>query len=966
MTEYFNEFNTTRQYIIDILTSIGWKYIPRKELPRNSTNILVEELLRNALLRINSNINKNPDFADEIIYRLRAIILSVEYGSLLNSNEEFSAWLRSERSMPFGTDNKHITVKLIDFETPENNEYVVTDEFTVVSGVEKRPDLVLLINGIPVVVGELKTPVRPAISWMDAAIQIHDDYEKNIPALFVPNIFSFGTEGKTFRYASVRTPLEIWAPWRKTEGENPIRFNNVGYAIRNMLKPETVLDILNNFTIFASDRNNRKIKIVCRHQQYDAANKIVKRVVEGRTKKGLIWHFQGSGKSLLMVFAAQKLRLHPELKSPIVMIVVDRIDLDTQITATFNAADVPNTVPADSKEDLNNYLKQDIRKIIITTIHKFADFDGILNDKNNIIVMVDEAHRTQEGDLGLKMRGALPNAFFFGLTGTPINKRDKNTFTTFGADEDNNGYLSRYSFEESIMDDATRPLHFEPRLVEMHVDQETIDEEITQLTGGLNEDDLTQLSRKAGRMSTIVRNPERISKITEDIVKHYQDNVEPNGFKAMVVCYDRVSCVEYKNSIDDLLPEEYSEIVMTVNQKDPQEWKNRWSRKKDEEEKLLDRYRDSDDPLKIVIVTSKLLTGFDAPILQTIYMDKVLRDHTLLQAICRANRPYPNKNHALIVDYIGLFDEVAKTLTYDEENIRAAVSNISKLKRNIPAAMKKCLDYFPGVDRSIAGYEGLIAAQECLPDNKTRDSFAADYSFLSKHWEAISPDQMLQKFKADYKWLTQVYESVQPPSGSGRLIWHTLGAKTIDIINENIHVDTIRDDLDKIILDEEMIRDLEKNPQGCKVIEIKIIRRLRRHRNKPKFVKLGKKLEELKEKYEKGFLSSLTYLNALLSLAKEVLQAERKVDPEDDRKKAKAALTELFQETKTNTTPVMIERIVNDIDEVVRMVRFDGWQWTNAGEREVKKSLRKTLFKYKLHREQELFDQAYEYIREYY
>ena len=965
-TASFDEANTTRQYVIDILSLKEWNYIPPSELPRRSNEIMVESQLREALIRLNPEIRNRPERADEVIYKLRAIILSVRADGLVKANDEFTAWLRNERSMPFGKNNQHVSVKLIDFDEITNNEFVITDEYTVKQNVEKRHDILMLVNGIPLVVGEFKTPVRPAISWMDAAIQIGEDYERNIPGLFVPNVFSFGTEGKTYRYASVRTPLELWAPWRKSEGSDSIKFNNVGYALRNMLKPEIILDILNNFTIFATDRKNRKIKIVCRHQQYDGANKIVERVVEGRTKKGLIWHFQGSGKSLLMVFAAQKLRLHPELKSPTVMIVVDRIDLDTQITATFNAADVPNTVPATTREELQKLLEKDLRKIIITTIHKFGDAEGVLNDRNNIIVMVDEAHRTQEGNLGLQMRGALPNAFFFGLTGTPINKRDRNTFATFGAEKDDSGYLSRYSFEESIRDDATRPLHFEPRLVELHVDQDTIDEEVSKLTDGLTEDDMAKLSQKAGRMATIVRNPERISKITEDIVKHYQYNVEPNGFKAMVVCYDRLSCVEYKKSFDLLLPDEYSEIVMTVAPRDPQEWKNRWSRKKEDEEKLLDRYREANDPLKILIVTSKLLTGFDAPILQTMYMDKVLRDHTLLQAICRVNRPYPNKNNALIVDYIGLFDEVAKTLTFDEENIRKAVNDISNLKDNIAPLVKKCLDYFTGIDRSIQGYEGLIAAQECLPDNKVRDAFAQDFSYLSKHWETVSPDPILTPFKEDYKWLSQVYESVQPPSASGRLIWHALGPKTLEIINENIHVETIRDDLDVIILDEDMIRDLENDPNGAKVIEIKISRRLRRHKRNPKFIKLGEKLEELKEKYEQGFLSSLAYLNALLSLAKEVLKAERKVDPDDERKKAKAALTELFHDTKKDSTPVMIERIVNDIDEVVRMVRFDGWQWTTAGKKEVKRSLRRTLLKYKLHKEQELFDKAYEYIREYY
>lgn len=613
-------------------------------------------------------------------------------------------------------------------------------------------------------------PVRPVVSWMDAAIDIRDDYELNIPALFVPNVFSFGTEGKIYKYASIKSPLEIWVPWKNLNDKGQIHLKDLEFAVNQMLKPSTVLDILYNFTLFATDRKNRKIKIVCRNQQYDAANKIVERVVEGRTKKGLIWHFQGSGKSLLMIFAAQKLRFHPKLKNPTVIIVVDRIDLDTQITATFNATDIPNTVPAESRDDLKNLLQRDIRKIIITTIFKFAEADDTLNERDNIIVMVDEAHRTQEGDLGLRMRTVLPNAFFFGLTGTPINRRDRNTFATFGADEDERGYLSRYSFEESIRDNATLPLHFEPRLVEMHIDQKTIDDAVKILTRGLSEEEAAELIKRAGRMASLIRTPDKIAKITEDIITHYQTNVEPNDLKAMVVCYDRHSCVKYKKAFDELLSEVYTEIVMTVPPTDPPEWKARWSRTKDGEEQLLDRFRDPNDILKILIVTSKLLTGFDAPILQKMYLDKIMRDHTLLQAICRTNRPYKNKTHGLIVDYMGVFDEIAKTLTYDEENIRQSITNINALKKQFPTTMKKCLNYFLEIDRSVSGYEGLIAAQECLPDNETRDKFATNFSLLTRLWEAISPDTMLNQYKLDYVWLTQVYQSVQPVSDSGRLI----------------------------------------------------------------------------------------------------------------------------------------------------------------------------------------------------
>jgi hypothetical protein len=257
--------------------------------------------------------------------------------------------------------------------------------------------------------------------------------------------------------------------------------------------------------------NSRKhrIKIIARYQQVDGVNKIVARVVAGQPRKGLIWHFQGSGKSLLMLFAARKLRLHPALKNPTVLIVVDRIDLDSQISGTFYAADMANMVRTESRKELADLLSKDARKVVITTIHKFAEADGVLNDRDNIIVLVDEAHRTQEGDLGRKMRDALPNAFLFGLTGTPINRADKNTFYAFGADTDEGGYMSRYGLNDSIRDGATKELHFEPRLVDLHIDQKAIEEAYAELTQGLTEEDRDRLGKAAAKMSILVKAPER-------------------------------------------------------------------------------------------------------------------------------------------------------------------------------------------------------------------------------------------------------------------------------------------------------------------------------------------------------------------------------------------------------------------------------------------------------------------------
>jgi len=351
-------------------------------------------------------------------------------------------------------------------------------------------------------------------------------------------------------------------------------------------------------------------------------------------------------------------------------------------------------------------------------------------------------------------------------------------------------------------------------------------------------------------------------------------------------------------------------------------------------------------------------------------LDKPLRDHNLLQAICRTNRTYgQEKTHGLIVDYIGIFDDVAQALAFDEKSVRMVVSNIDELCKVLPLKVQTCLAFFPGVDRTVGGYEGLMAAQQCLPNNEVRDKYAAEYSVLANIWEALSPDPRLSPYRTDYRWLTQVYESVKPPSGNGKLLWHALGAKTIELINENVHVESIRDDIETLVLDaqvlEDFLKEVDPSKRG-KEIEIKLIARLRKHLGNPKFTALGERLERIKERHEQGFLTSLEFLKEMLELAKDVVEAEKDVNPVVERDRAKEALTELFNEAKNTNTHIIVERIVSDIDDIVRKVRFSDWQHTTQGERLVQKELRRTLLKYKLHTDQELFDKAYGYIRQYY
>ena len=353
------------------------------------------------------------------------------------------------------------------------------------------------------------------------------------------------------------------------------------------------------------------------------------------------------------------------------------------------------------------------------------------------------------------------------------------------------------------------------------------------------------------------------------------------------------------------------------------------------------------------------------------YLDKPMKDHNLLQAICRTNRTYDEgKTHGLIVDYIGIFDNVATALDFDESSMKKVITNIEEVKKQVPALMRKCLSYFMGVDRTIEGWEGLIAAQECLPNNKVKDEFGADYRVLNKAWDAVSPDPFLNPMKYDFQWLTRVFESIKPTDGRGALIWASLGAKTLELVHENLQVGQVHDDMEILKMDADLIDEfIEKQKDLRKTtikVEIDLVAKIRKHSNDIKFVKLGEKLENLREKHEQGLITSIEFLKLLLELAREAAEAEKDVVPEEELDKGKAALTELFDGVRNSKTPIIVERIVADIDDIVKIVRFEGWQGTTAGKQEVKKALRSVVWiKYKI-KDKEVFDRAYKYIEQYY
>ena len=975
---HFNEENTVEQMLIDSASKCGWSYVEAKDLPRLTDEVLVGEWLMEALLALNPITS---DQAEQVVYKLRACIATGGVADeLVTANDKFRRLLFEENSYPFGVDGDNINIKFFsDDPSVYKNRCIVTNQWEYPRKTKdggKRLDLVYVINGIPMVIGEAKTPVKASVTWADGANDILH-YQKSIPEMFVSNILTFATEGRELQYAGIGCPIDKWGPWYADEDRRKGSLEDVEHNYASLMNPERLLDIYRYYSVFTGTSSGRKIKIVCRYQQYLGGEAIVQRVLGTYTKgsgprKGLIWHFQGSGKSWLMVFAAQKLRRQECLKAPTVVIVDDRIDLEDQITGDFTRAEIPNVDSITSKQELEEKIHQ--RKILITTIFKFGDLnDGeVIDERDNIILLMDEAHRTQEGDLGKKMRTALPNAFFFGLTGTPINRNDHNTFACFGAAEDEYGYISKYTFQNSVADGATLELNFKTVPVEMHLDEAKLQEEFDTLTDHISEEDKNELVRRTS-VEAFFTAEKRINDVCKYIVNHFREYIEPSGMKAQVVVYNRECCIKYKKALDALLgTDDQTTIVMHTAGDKADDYKA-YKRSRDEEKKLLDQFRDPLSPLKFVIVTSKLLTGFDAPILQCMYLDKPMKNHTLLQAICRTNRTYnENKKCGLIVDFVGVFEDVAKSLAFDEESVKTIIKNQDEIKALIPTFMQECIEFFPGVDRTIGGWEGLIAAQQCLKDDGVKANFARRFSRLGKAWEILSPDVYLAEFQHDYTWLAQVYQSVRPVS-VGNLIWTVLGAKTIEIIHNNIETIDIGTPLEDLIIDADIIDSVledEKKLQK-KIVEVEKMLKLRlgEHKGDPKYKKFAEKLDELRERMAQNLISSIDFLKQLLELAKNLLQEEKQLEqPKDKREQARAALTDLFQSIKTDDTPIIVEQVVNDIDnEVVNIVRQfnDAFQSVTA-RREIKKKLRSILWiKYQI-KDNDVFERAYQYIEQYY
>jgi type I restriction enzyme, R subunit len=815
----WNEAGQSEVPSVELLEQLGYTYAPPETLESE------RESLRDVALidRFESALKKlNPWISDVNLHKAVRAVTSVQAASLIEANEALYTALTYGIALEqdLGDGRKSQQVRFFDFEAPTRNDFLVTRQYKV-KGAKKHiiPDVVCFVNGIPLVVIECKSSGL-GDGWKAEAIDQLDRYQEGsekykelgAPRLFQGVQLTIATCGQDAVYATVGTPARFYLRWKQPYPMTPSEVGQLvgkdepspqDVTIAGLLSPENLLDILRNFVVFERDvSTGRVIKKVPRYQQFGAVNKALDRAAPGTTKGktaeergGVVWHTQGSGKSLTMLWLAIKLRRDTAHENPTLVLVTDRQELDRQITGVFQNCGFPNPVRAESVKDLRRLLSGPSGKTVMTTVQKFQEAGGIsisgkrmkqvphlvLSEASNIFVMTDEAHRTQYGSLGANLRAALPNAVFFGFTGTPIDKKDRSTISTFGA------YIDQYTIEQAVADKATVPIFYESRMAELHIIGQTLDQVFDRVFADRSDEERAAIKQRYATEQAISEAPRRIEAICLDLIDHYTKFIQPGGFKAQIVTPSRRAAVAYKDMLDKLNGPQ-SAVVMSGSNKDDATLVAHHT-SGDERKRLVARFLQKDDPLKILIVCDMLLTGFDAPIEQVMYLDSPLKEHTLLQAIARVNRTADHKDYGLIVDYWGVSEALQEALAiFSPSDIKGALEpktdELPRLQSRHAASMR----FFAKVgDKS--DLEQCVAVLEPVD---VRMAFQTAFRRFSQSMDMLLPDPAALDYQSDLGWLGKIRQAAKARYRDETLDISDCGDKVRKLIEEAILADGVQ------------------------------------------------------------------------------------------------------------------------------------------------------------------------------
>jgi type I restriction enzyme R subunit len=937
------EHKTVQARILAYAQEIGWTYVSREESERRrgfdpdvppadrakGRSLFFDDLL-DAKVR-----EFNPRYAEAegaLLGRFRHLHADI-YG-----NREFIEHLRNRGKFFDHEEKRERDLILIDYDDPSRNVYEVTEEFAFHNGHNgTREDIVFLINGIPVLVIECKNANK------DEAIALGVDqirrYQRETPELFLPQQVFTATDALGFSYGVTwNTVRRNIFNWKDAE------VGKLEKKIKTFCAIPQVLGFLKDYIVFA-EKDEELNKYILRQHQTAAVEATVHRALDPGRTRGLVWHTQGSGKTFTMIKAAELLFREPEADKPTILLMIDRNELEDQMLKNLAALGLGNLEHADSISRLNQLLRDDYRGIIVTMIHKFRDMPANLNLRKNIFVLIDEAHRTTAGDLGNFLMAGLPNATFIGFTGTPVDKTayGKGTFKTFGC-EDDKGYLHKYSIADSIEDGTTLPLYYQLAPNEMLVPHETLDKEFLSLAeaeGVADIEELNKILERAVNLKNFLKGKERIRQVAGFIAKHYTENVEPLGYKAFLVAVDREACALYKHALDQVLPPEYSEVVYTGNNNDSALLKEFHLDPK-KERQIRKSFGKLDQQPKILIVTEKLLTGFDAPLLYAMYLDKPMRDHTLLQAIARVNRPYENeaqemvKPHGFVLDFVGIFDKLEKALAFDSDEINAIVKDLKLLKVLFQNKMtSKAPAYLGLIERNFTDKD-IDALVEHFRDPERRKEFFKEYKEIEMLYEIISPDAFLRPFIDDYVTLTAIYDVVRKAYTKRVMVDRDFQRKTNALVQDHVSAFTSDGPLDPVAIDGHTLELIKKKRggDGTKVINLvkSIEKTAEENSDDPFLIAMAERAKAVQESFEQRQTKTADALEELL----------KEVERNEARKKEQAAkgfdgLTFFIYRT-------LLDAKVGNAEDVSRKIKtafieYPDWKRSEAALRELRKTV---------------------------
>ncbi len=759
-----DEFIYSEKPALDQLQSNGWSYKDGKDLVPETSNLrssLKEVVLTHNLEAAIKRIN--PWISDENLRKIIREITVIQTSTLIEANQWFWERLTQYFSVEqdLGKGRRGQTVKLIDFENIQNNDFLCFNQFKVQGEIQNIiPDIILFVNGLPLGVIECKSPyiTDPMEAGINQLLRYanlrNPENNEGCQKLFHYNQVMISTHRDGARVGTISSPYEYYLEWKdpfptkKSElGENP---NSQEILIEGLLKPKQFLDIIQNFIIFEVEEG-RTIKKIARYQQFRAVQKTVNRLItpgDRKQKGGVIWHTQGSGKSLTMVFLTQKIRRDPLLRDYKLVFLTDRTQLDEQLTKTFKGAQGETVFNAKSVSDLKELLRKDSSDLVTSTIQKLEEDDldfSCLNDSDRIIVLTDEAHRTQYGTLGAAINTALPNAPKIAFTGTPLITSQK-TVNEFGA------YIDQYTIEQAVEDGATLQILYEGREAITKVTGDSLDALFERYFKDKTPEEKNAIKKKYGTERAVLEAPKRIEWVALDLVEHYREKIMPNGFKVMIVTSSREAAVTYKKKLDEIPDAPNSAVIISGDHNDPPEMA-KWTNKSDHKT-AIDNFKKplSESSLSILIVKDMLLTGFDAPICQVMYLDRKLTDHSLLQAIARVNRTKAKKFIGYIVDYYGLTDYLKDALeVFSSTDVKGALRNLTDEIPKLEATHTRVIKHFKDID--ISDLERCISL---LKDDLKRQQFEIDFRSFSKQMEVVLPDKASSPFIKDLKSLGKI------------------------------------------------------------------------------------------------------------------------------------------------------------------------------------------------------------------